>query len=300
MAVTSAALLRLQLRTELRKARIAAGLTQRQVADRMEWSPSKLIRIEAGEVGISVNDLRPLVAAYGISDRRKLEELLDMARGSRRMPFTEYRDLYSKDFMQRLALESGASVHRQFASLVLPGLLQTEEYMRAVIRAYSKEMTSEERVDRVVESRLARQEVLDQEDGREFSFVLDESLLRRVTGGRGVMRAQLEHLAELSEREHVTLQILPFSVGAHPGIQGPFTLFEFQAEGMEDALFLEDSRGVTIASTSPEETRQYLERFWELEDLSLKDGVGVLLRRLSERIAEGGDELEVLLQHDPV
>ncbi|MFJ8827102.1 helix-turn-helix domain-containing protein [Streptomyces sp. NPDC102467] len=297
MAVTSAALLRLQLRTELRKARIAAGLTQRQVADRMEWSPSKLIRIEAGEVGISVNDLRPLAAAYGISDRRKLEGLLDMARGSRRMPFTEYRDLYSKDFMQRLALESAASVHRQFAPLLLPGLLQTEEYMRAVISAYGKELP-EDNVDRIVESRLARQDVLE-EDAREFSFVLDESLVRRVTGGRGVMRTQLERLAELSGRPHITMQILPFSVGAHPGIQGPFTLFEFLAEGMEDSLFLEDSRGVTIASTSPEETRQYLERFWELEDLALKEGVDVVLRRLAERVAEGGDELEGLLQQDP-
>ncbi|MFF3493642.1 helix-turn-helix domain-containing protein [Streptomyces sp. NPDC002795] len=298
MAVTSAALLRLQLRTELRKARIAAGLTQRQVADRMEWSPSKLIRIEAGEVGISVNDLRPLAAAYGISDRRKLEELLDMARGSRRMPFTEYRDLYSKDFMQRLALESAASVHRQFAPLLLPGLLQTEEYMRAVIGTYGKDLPEDD-VDRIVESRLARQEVLEGEGGREFSFVLDESVVRRVTGGRGVMRAQLEHLAELSTRAHVTIQILPFSIGAHPGIQGPFTLFEFQAEGMADALFTEDSRGLTTASTSAEETRQYLERFWELEDLSLTDGGDVLLRRLAERAAEGGDELEAMLQQNP-
>lgn len=295
MVVTSAALLRLRLRTELRKARMTAGLTQREVADRMEWSPSKLIRIEAGEVGISVNDLRPLVAAYGITDRRKLEELLDMARGSRRMPFTEYRDLYSKDFMQRLALESAASVHRQFGASLLPGLLQTEEYMRAVIGAYGKDMP-EENVDRVVESRLARQELLDQGEGREFSFVLDESVVRRVTGGRGVMRAQLEHLADLSARPHVTIQILPFSIGAHPGVQGPFTLFEFQAEGMEDSLFIEDSRGLTTASTSPEETRKYLERFWELEDMSLKTGVDVVLRRLAERIAEGGDELEALLQ----
>lgn len=112
------------------------------------------------------------------------------------------------------------------------------------------------------------------------------------------MRAQLEHLAELSERPHVSLQILPFSIGSHPGIEGPFTLFEFEAEGMEDALFVEDSRGVTTASTSAEETRRYLERFWELEDVALKDGVEVVLRRLAERIAEGGDELEALLQQD--
>ncbi|WP_149548579.1 helix-turn-helix domain-containing protein [Streptomyces marokkonensis] len=297
MAVTSAALLRLRLRTELRKARMAAGLTQREVADRMEWSPSKLIRIEAGEVGISVNDLRPLVAAYGITDRRKLEELLNMARGSRRMPFAEYRDLYSKDFLQFLALEAAAWINRQYGSLVIPGLLQTEEYMRAVMEAFGKG-TPEERVERTVEARLARQELLDDSDGREFFFILDESVVRRLTGGRGVMRAQLEHLAELSTRDHITIQILPFSVGAHPGIQGPFTLFEFQAEEMEDALFVEDSRGATYPAGSSEETRRYLERFWDLEDLALKDGVDVVLRRLAERVAEGGDELEVLLEQE--
>ncbi|MFJ8540447.1 helix-turn-helix domain-containing protein [Streptomyces sp. NPDC093586] len=297
MAVTSAALLRLRLRTELRKARMAAGLTQREVADRMEWSPSKLIRIEAGEVGISVNDLRPLVAAYGITDRRKLEELLNMARGSRRMPFAEYRDLYSKDFLQFLALESAAWINRQYNSLVIPGLLQTEEYMRAVMQAFGKDMP-EELIERGVEARLARQELLEEAEGRQFFFILDESVVHRLTGGRGVMRAQLEHLADLSMRDHITIQILPFSVGAHPGIQGPFTLFEFQAEEMEDALFIEDSRGVSYPGGSAEETRRYLERFWELEDLALKDGVDVILRRLAERVAEGGGELEVLLEQD--
>ncbi|MFE1949365.1 helix-turn-helix domain-containing protein [Streptomyces sp. NPDC059524] len=298
MTEKSAAVLRLRLRAELRKARITAGLTQREVADRMEWSPSKLIRIEAGEVGISVNDLRPLVAAYGISDRRKLEELLEMARGSRRMPFSEYRDMFSKDFMQFLALESAASVNRQFGSLVIPGLLQTEEYMRAVIGAFSKDVP-EERIERGVEARLARQEVLEPAGNCEFVFILDESVVRRVAGGRGVMRAQLEHLAELAGRPNITLQILPFSIGAHPGIQGPFTLFEFKDEAMEDALFLEDSRGITTAGNSSEETRRYLERFWELEDLALKQGVDVVLRRLAERVAEGGEDLEALLQQDP-
>ncbi|WP_338696329.1 helix-turn-helix transcriptional regulator [Streptomyces sp. Q6] len=297
MTATSAALLRLRLRTELRKARIAANLTQREVAERMEWSPSKLIRIEAGEVGISINDLRPLAAAYSISDRRKLEELLNMARGSRRMPFSEYRDMFSKDFMQFLALESAASINRQFASLAIPGLLQTEEYMRAVIGAFDKG-EPEERTERYVEARLARQEVLENEEC-EYFFVLDESVVRRVAGGRRVMRAQLEHLADMSQRPNVTVQVLPFSVGAHPGIQGPFTLFEFRDEVMEDALFLEDSRGLTTASNSAEETRRYLERFWELEDLAIKDGVERVLRRLAERVVEGGDDLEALLQQEP-
>ncbi|MYT73110.1 MULTISPECIES: helix-turn-helix transcriptional regulator [unclassified Streptomyces] len=295
MTQTSAALLRLRLRTELRKARIAAGLTQRQVAEKMEWSPSKLIRIEAGEVGISINDLRPLAAAYNISDRRKVEELLTMARGSRRMPFSEYRDLFSKDFMQFLALESAASINRQFGSLAIPGLLQTEEYMRAVFSSYNKDLP-EELIERYVEARLARQEVLEEAQGCEFFFILDESVVRRAAGGRGVMRAQLERLADLATRPNINLLILPFSVGAHPGILGPFTLFEFRDEAMEDALFLEDSRGITTAATDPVEARQYLERFWELEDLSLKEGVEVVLRRLAERIAEGGDDLEALLQ----
>ncbi|WOT37009.1 helix-turn-helix domain-containing protein [Streptomyces coeruleorubidus] len=297
MSVPSAALQRLRLRTELRKARQTANLTQREVAAAMEWSSAKLIRIEAGEVGISVNDLRSLLAFYGIDDRQRIDELLALARSSRKMPFTEYRDLYDKDFLQFLALEQAAWITRQYGPLVIPGTLQTEEYMRAVMRAFDPHAT-EEVIDRAVEGRTARQEVLEDTEGRGFFYVLDESVLRRVCGGNSVMRKQLEHIADLSTRPNITIKILPFSSGAHPGILGPFTVFEFQAEEMENALFVEDSRGNTFAVNSAEETRRYLERFWELEDLSVDGDVETLLRRLAVRMEEGGDDLAKLLKED--
>ncbi|WP_409236221.1 helix-turn-helix domain-containing protein [Streptomyces sp. PA5.6] len=293
MSAPSAALQRLRLRTELRKARTAARLTQRQVAAKMEWSPSKLIRIEAGEVGISVNDLRPLLDAYGIRDRRKIEELLDLARGSRKMPYTEYRDLYSKEFLQFLALESSAAIVRAYNSLQVPGPLQTEEYGRAIMRAYEKGI-DDEVVERAIEVRLSRQETLTSGD-REIFYILDESVVRRQVGGRGIMRAQLERLAELAALPNVSIQILPFSVGAHPGIQGPFTLFEFAADEMPDTLYLENPRGDSYSTNAPEESGRYLERFWELEDLAIKERNVDMLRMLAARAEEGVDELERLL-----
>ncbi|MDX2706188.1 helix-turn-helix transcriptional regulator [Streptomyces sp. PA03-6a] len=108
----NAAVQRLRLRTELRRARSSARLTQRQVTERMEWSPSKLIRIEAGEVGISINDLRSLLAAYAVHTPELVEELLELARGSRRMPFSEYRDIYAKEMLDFLAMEGAASHSR--------------------------------------------------------------------------------------------------------------------------------------------------------------------------------------------
>ncbi|MEU8955315.1 Scr1 family TA system antitoxin-like transcriptional regulator [Streptomyces sp. NPDC048518] len=114
-------------------------------------------------------------------------------------------------------------------------------------------------------------------------------------GGRGVMRAQLERLAELADLPRVTIQILPFSVGAHPGIQGPFTLFEFEADEMPDSLYLENPRGDSYSSNSPEESGRYLERFWELEDLAIKDRTVDLLRLLATRAEEGTDDLDRLV-----
>ena len=96
----------------------------------------------------------------------------------------------------------------------------------------------------------------------------------------------------------VKIQILPFSVGAHPAIQGPFTLFEFEAEEMPDSLYLENPRGDTYSSNSPEESGRYLETFWELEDLAIKDEAGVVLPRLAARMGEGSDDLETLLENE--
>lgn len=193
----SPAIQRLQLRTELRRARNEIGLTQRQVAAAMEWSPSKLLRIEAGEVGISVHDLRPLLGLYQISDDSVVERLLGLARGSRKMPFTEYRDIYGQQFLNFLAMESSAFVTRAFQPLTVPGLLQTEEYAAEMIKAYSSERFSAPQLQRLLEGRMLRQETLERDDGEAY-FILDEAVLRRQVGGPRVMRMQLRRLAELA------------------------------------------------------------------------------------------------------
>lgn len=295
MSAPTAAEQRLRLRTELRKARTGVGLTQRQVAEKMEWSPSKLLRIESGEVGVSVNDLRPLLATYGITDRRRIETLLDLARGGRKMPFAEYRDVFSKEFLQFLALEASASICRYFNSLQLPRLLQTEEYARAVAAGYGASTLSETQ-ERMLEAQLSRQDLMQAEDGPELHFILDEAILHRQVGGRGVMRSQLNHIGELCQHSKVSIMVIPFTAGAHAGIQGPFTLFEFAAEEMPDSLHLENPRGESIGTSEPGETGRYLELFWQLEDMSVKENVDVLMRRLAQRMDEGADDLTAMIQ----
>ncbi|MFF3917089.1 helix-turn-helix domain-containing protein [Streptomyces sp. NPDC001852] len=290
MSTPSAAVQRLRLRTELRKARNRVGLTQREVATKMYWSPSKLIRIEAGEVAISVNDLKALLSEYGVTDRRKVEELLQLARSSRKMPFTEYRDVLSKEFLSFLALESSASIIRGFHFFVVPGLFQTEEYMRAMA-AGTGQATSPERLDRLVEARLARQEILEGDDGPELFLIMDESVIRRQIGGPKVMRSQLERLADLSEHPRITIQVLPFGVGAHRGLMGPFTHFEFREEGMPDSVYLENPRGESYSSNDPEVTGQYLEIFWGLEDQALRDDIGTFLRSMAADVGDDGHGL---------
>ncbi|MGY6027098.1 helix-turn-helix domain-containing protein [Streptomyces spinosirectus] len=275
----SAAVQRLRLRTELREARSDAGLTQRQVADQMEWSPSKLLRIEAGEVGISVNDLRSLLTFYQVQETERVERLLALARGSRKMPFTEYRDIFHKDFLDFLAMEASAWINRTFQSLVLPGLLQTEEYATTIIRTFSPDESTEQ-VKRMVEARMLRQDILERADA-EFYFILDESVIRRQVGGVKTMRAQLRTLAEIAARPHVRVMILPFSLGVHTAAAGPFTLFEFK-EDVPACLYLENPRGSSTVSTQPEDAANFIDLFQDLESKVIKDDVPEILLRVAD------------------
>ncbi|MDR6974189.1 transcriptional regulator with XRE-family HTH domain [Streptomyces sp. 3330] len=271
------------MRTKLREYRTAARMTQRQVAERMEWSPSKLLRIEAGEVGISVNDLRSLLGLYETVDPATVEVLLNLARGSRKMPFTEYRDIYDKDFLSFLAMESSAFVTRGFQPLVMPGLLQTEEYAMAIIRAYTPTDFSEQQHQRMLEARMLRQEALER-DHAESYFILDESVIRRQVGGPGVMRGQLRRLAELAAHPRRSIMIFPFSRGAHAASQGPFTLFEFEQD-MPPFVYLENLRGTATVSTATDDFVSYLEMFWALEERAIKgDQVPRILLQIADHL----------------
>jgi transcriptional regulator with XRE-family HTH domain len=268
---------RRRLRNELRKAREAAGFTQRDTALAMDWSPSKLIRIETGGVSISTNDLRALAAHYGIDDPARVQELLDLARKAReRSPWAAYRELSSPEYVAFLAYESTASVIRNFEPLLIPGLLQTEEYAREVIGEF--EGPDKRTVDELVDLRMERQELLNRPDPPGLHFILDQAVITRLVGGPEVMRRQLRHLKEMAHRDRVTIRIVPFSYGMYPRLRVPYVLFEFPDPQDEDVLYIENPQGEMIvreASSLDDESGVtpviYLEVFFQLEQIARRE-----------------------------
>ena len=257
------AAMRRRLRVELRRLRGEANLTQRDVASALDWSPSKVIRIESGQVGLGVTDLRALAALYGVPEGEAMEELVVLARGSKRQPFAEFRDVLPQETIRFFGYETSASLIRHVHPLVVPGLLQTEDYTRALLIGYGVDPKI---IDRVIESRRQRQEVLDKVNPPEVFTVLDEAVLRRRVGGAAVMERQLRHLVRLTERPTVSVQILPFAQGAQDALQGPFVHLEFPNPNDPDVLFIESMRASSTFVDDPEVTGQYQEIFLRLED----------------------------------
>jgi transcriptional regulator with XRE-family HTH domain len=272
---------RRKLRIALRRQREAADLTQRQAADGLDWSLSKLIRIEAGAQGVSVTDLKAMLALYGVTDSDTVASLVLAARGSRGQPWWhEYRDIVSPQFAQYLGHEGIASSFRIFSPLLVPGLLHTEEYAAALHGAFP----DPGRARRIVEFRMERQERLLSNPDLGFEFILDEEALHRWIGGPAVMRRQLQHLLEVAESSKASLQILPFSAGAHPGLGGPFVLLHNDDAG-EDMVFLESISGDQLIRDDPESIALYGSYFAQISQLSLAPKQGNdLLQELIDRL----------------
>jgi transcriptional regulator with XRE-family HTH domain len=275
---------RRRLRTELRRARLDAGLTQEQVAAAMDWSLSKLIRIENGTVGISMNDLKAILGHYKITDEGRTAELLALSRGAReRSWWNTYRDIPPR-LVQLIEYESAAMIIRNFQPLLIPGLLQTEEYATTTIRSLRHQPTAEE-VRTTVELRMKRQQLLEQPEMPLMFFIMDEAAVRRQVGGRDAARRQIQRLLDESDKSSVTIEVIPFSAGAHPGMQGPFMLFEFPDAGDDDALHLEGPTESKWNRDDPEEISIFRERFEVLRDLSLgPHGTANLLRQLLDEL----------------
>jgi transcriptional regulator with XRE-family HTH domain len=272
---------RRRLRAELRSARVAADLTQDQVADAMEWSPSKIIRIEAGSVGVSANDMKALLRLYHITEPKRVDELLTLARLARERS-TTFRDAPPR-LLQFIDYEAAASAIRGFQSIAVPGLLQTDEYARTVISVVNPE-ASKAQVEALVKVRMKRQELLARTDPVGLLFVMDEAVIRRQVGGTDVMRRQVKHLVAMADRKNVTIEVVRFSAGAHPGMQGPFVIFEFPDAEDDDVLYLETSHGELIIRDEPNEIANHGERLAALRKLSAgpKGSVAFL-----ERVAAG-------------
>ncbi len=277
-------MLRRRLRTELRTARLSKELTQEQVAKAMEWSLSKMNRIEKAKTGISINDLKALLLLYGITDQERTEELLALARAARQPPWWQR---YSEDapttLLELIDYESAASAISQFESMFVPGSLQTEDYARAVLRTLYGADSPAERVPALVELRTRRRDLLESDDVPRFSFLIDEAVIRRVAGSRAITSQQLMHLVDLADLPNVTIQVVPFAAGPHPGMRGPFEVVEFDDTPDESVVFLEGPSGDFI-SDDTEETKSYLETFRRITQMALKpsDSVGLLREAAGE------------------
>ena len=276
---------RRRLRSELRSAREAKGLTQDQVAHEMDWSLSKIIRIEGASSSISANDLTALLSLYGITESERVDSLLALAKAGReRSWWSAYRDVAPSLLLQLIEYESVASAIRQFETLFIPGILQTEEYARAVIQNYyDDEGPGSDKLRALVELRVRREGLLNSEHSPSFNFMLDEAAVSRLVGGSSVMRSQLRRLIAVAEKPNVTVEIVPFSAGLHPGMRGPFEIIEFVDPLDKDIVFVETPRG-DIISDDPKETKSYRDAFDRLEKASLgpRDSLALLARIAEE------------------
>ncbi|MFV2085094.1 helix-turn-helix domain-containing protein [Micromonospora sp. LOL_021] len=233
----SPAAARRRLRLALRRARESAGLTQGKVADALDWSVSKVNRIEKGSVSVSTTDLRALLELYGVVDADRAERLLRDARTSRLRGWWDeprYREHLTPAMLQLLQLEGEASAIRVFQPTLIPGLLQTREYGEFVLNFWRSELPEADRALRL-EARLRRRDqVLDRPDPPEFHLVLDESVLWRTIGGPRVMAGQFVALLRVARRPNVRVRIVPFADAAIMAMLAPFTLLDFGDE--ENAL----------------------------------------------------------------
>jgi len=260
----SPSLRRRRLAAELRRLRDQSGLSISDVAEKLDWQGSRISRIETRQLGITTPDLRKLLDVYGVDDEAHRGKLAEMARraGERGWWQSYSRSVVPSGYGDLITVETEAATIRSYQPEVVPGLLQTAGYARAVIRVGRKSDTAAE-VGRRVEVRLERQQILTRADPPppRVHVVLNEAVLRRRVGGPEVMREQIQHLMAERDRANVTVQVLPFETGAHPAMVGPFVMMTFLDPGDLGVVHLENATG-SLALETPEELRAY-EAFWD-------------------------------------
>ncbi|GGM35364.1 transcriptional regulator [Longimycelium tulufanense] len=232
---------RRRLAMELRRLREAANKTNEEVARHLGCSPSKISRIELGRRPASPGDVRLLLDFYGVSGS-EAEALVAMARAARQKGWWHaYEDALPETFQVFVGLESGASAIRTFEPMLVPGLLQTEDYARAILMtAVDADPTD---VERRVTVRMNRQRLLERANPPHLWALVDEAALRRPVGGPEVMRKQLQRLITEGERPNITLQILPFEIGAHPAMSGAFVMLDFTTPSDPTIVYLDSLTG---------------------------------------------------------
>ncbi|MFE5588789.1 helix-turn-helix domain-containing protein [Streptomyces sp. NPDC056549] len=253
---------RRRLGQELRKLREAKNMTAEQVAERLLVSQSKISRLENGRRSISQRDVRDLCGVYEVEDERMVDSLMQMAKDSRQQGWWHaFGDI---PYSVYIGLETAAESLRIYQPQIIPGLLQTHAYAEAVITGAQPESPPAD-IEKRVTVRTRRQErIQDDKQPLRLWAVIDEGALHRIVGGRQLMVEQLEHLIEQSHLPHVTVQVIPFEMGSHPGITGHYSILEFPdtsdstvvyIEGVTSDLYLEKAQDVGKYSVMYEHLR---------------------------------------------
>lgn len=231
------------------------------------------------DVGMHPPDLRAdvvcdggpkvLLPLYGITDKERTEELLALARAAKQSPWwSHYSDVAPPNLLELIEYEYAASAVSQFETMFVPGILQTEEYASAVLQGFFGEKSPSERVTALVELRTRRRDLLTSDNAPNFHFVLDESVIRRLVSSPAVTSRQLMHLVNVSEQSNVTIQVISFTAGLHPGMKGPFEIVQFADAPDENIVFLETPGG-DIISDDQKDTQNNMEAFNRIAEISL-------------------------------
>ncbi|MZE76081.1 helix-turn-helix domain-containing protein [Streptomyces xinghaiensis] len=275
-----------QLGDELRRLREAAALTTSQAAEALDCTKGKISRIENGRVTVRLPDLTAMLQAYEVSDPELRTRLSTLARKANRRRregwWNQYGPVLADTYRDYIALEAMAGSIRTFQAQLVPGLLQTPDYVRAVTVASRQWQTADE-IEKFVQVRLARQERLTGDSPLHFWAVLSEAVLVQQVGGPEVMSAQLRHLLTASERPNVTLQVLPFSRGAHASMFGPYVVLGFPEDGALDVVLADNPTGSMWFEREAEVAR-YRELFDAARTTALSpvESLAVIQRRARE------------------
>ena len=253
---------RMLVGAKLRRLRTDLGLTREQAADHIRASAWKIHRLENGQVGFKERDLLDLLHLYEVTDPQEIADTLALAREANHPGWWQhYGDVLPAWFRAYVDLESAASLIRTYEGQYIPGLLQTDDYIRAVVHAAHLTDSGEE-VGRRVRLRMARQTLLIGDQPPRLWAVVDEAALRRPVGGPEVMRGQLERLIEATKLTTVTLQVLPFATGAHPAMAGAFSILRFGDQELPDVVYLEHLTGASYL-----DKRDEVERYLDIMEL---------------------------------
>ncbi|MCX4764004.1 helix-turn-helix domain-containing protein [Streptomyces sp. NBC_01275] len=252
------------LGSQLRRLREARGITREAAGYSIRASESKISRMELGRVSFKTRDVEDLLTLYGITDDAERQALVGLAREANVAGWWHsYSDVLPNWFPTYVGLEGAAALIRVYEVQFVHGLLQTEAYAHAVVSRGMKGASAAD-IDRRVALRLERQKYLVAESAPDFHIVLDEAALRRPYGDRAVMRGQLQHLIEISERPNVRLQIMPFSFGGHAGESGAFTILSFPESDLQDVVYLEQLTSALYLDKR-EDVAQYEQALKELQ-----------------------------------